>query len=155
MPTLKPPSPRCGPVSVISCSKPFRANQILGAAARTLDRKYLRPDNTLLRHALRARRVDGPLLGRSAPVAEVRTMLDRPAPLPKTVLFTGATGTGKDLAARQWQMRSTRVARPFVAINCATIPPERMVEEIFGREAARCLGVSRNRVDRRVAARAE
>lgn len=113
--------------------KPFRANQILGAVARTLDRKYLRRDNTLLRHALREGQAHGPLLGRSPPMAEVRALLDRLAPLPTTVLFTGATGTGKELAARQLHQRSDRAERPFVAVNCAAIPPERFVEELFGR----------------------
>ena len=113
--------------------KPFRANQILGAAARTLDRKNLRRDNTLLRHALREGGTHGPLLGRSVAMDKVRALIDRLAPLPTTVLFTGATGTGKELAARHLHLRSDRAGRPFVAVNCAAIPPDRMAEELFGR----------------------
>ncbi|WP_245706609.1 sigma-54-dependent transcriptional regulator [Ruegeria marina] len=113
--------------------KPFRANQILGAAARTLDRKNLRRDNTLLRHALHKGGTHGPLLGRSLRMTEVRALIDKVAPLPTPVLFTGGTGTGKELAARHLHLRSDRAARPFVAVNCATIPPDRLAEELFGR----------------------
>ena len=112
--------------------KPFRANQILGAVARTLDRKYLRRDNTLLRHALRADTAHGPLLGASDALAQVRNLLARLGPLTTPVLFTGATGTGKELAARHLHLQSDRADGPFVAINCATVPPDRIAQELFG-----------------------
>ncbi|MEQ5870987.1 sigma-54-dependent Fis family transcriptional regulator [Sagittula sp. NFXS13] len=111
--------------------KPFRANQILGSVARTLDRKYLRRDNTLLRHELK---VDGQgkLLGTSAALSEVRSLLRKLAPLPTPVLFTGASGTGKELAARTLHQASDRAERPFVAVNCAAIAPDHIAQELFG-----------------------
>ncbi|MGR3502585.1 sigma-54-dependent transcriptional regulator [Pseudaestuariivita sp.] len=113
--------------------KPFRANQILNAVARTLDRKFLARDNTLLKHALE---VDagtrGQLLGKSPALNEVRDMLVRLAPLPTPVLFSGATGTGKEIAARTLHAMSDRVDKPFVAVNCATIAPDRIAHELFG-----------------------
>ncbi|MEN9061089.1 MULTISPECIES: sigma-54-dependent transcriptional regulator [Ponticoccus] len=112
--------------------KPFRANQILGAVARTLDRKYLRRDNTLLRHELNAEAQGSKLLGTSEPMAEVRTMLKKLAPLPTPVLFTGASGTGKELAARHLHQLSDRAGRPFVAVNCAAISPDHIAQELFG-----------------------
>ena len=111
--------------------KPFRANQILGAVARTLDRKYLRRDNTLLRHELGTEGA-GQLLGTSAALGEVRAMLTKLAPLPTPVLFTGASGTGKELAARQLHRQSDRAERPFVAVNCAAIAPDHIAQELFG-----------------------
>ncbi len=112
--------------------KPFRANQILNAVARTLDRKNLRRDNTLLRHELHADRQPERLLGSSPALAQLREMLHRLAPLPTPVLFTGASGTGKEVAARTLHQLSDRNAKPFVAVNCATIPPERIAHELFG-----------------------
>lgn len=112
--------------------KPFRANQILGAVARTLDRKYLRRDNALLRRELYSEVDRGQLLGTSPALVDVRNMLARLAPLPTHVLFTGASGTGKELAARQLHQMSDRAERPFVAVNCAAMAPDRIASELFG-----------------------
>ncbi|WP_299707290.1 sigma-54 dependent transcriptional regulator [uncultured Tateyamaria sp.] len=112
--------------------KPFRANQILSAVARTLDRKYLQRDNTLLRRELSSGNGHGKLLGNSEPMEDVRAILSRLAPLPTPVLFTGASGTGKEMAARHLHDLSDRADAPFVPVNCATIQPDRFAEELFG-----------------------
>lgn len=114
--------------------KPFRANQILNAVARALDRKYLRRENYLLRHELSegGQAARGRLSGNSEPVQAVREMLGKLAPLPTSVLFTGASGTGKEIAARTLHGMSDRAEKPFVAINCAAISPDRIAEELFG-----------------------
>ncbi len=112
--------------------KPFRANQIVSAVARTLDRKYLRRDNMLLRRELYGAETQGQLLGISRPMQTVRGMLTKLAPLPTSVLFTGASGTGKELAARHLHHMSDRAETPFVAVNCAAIPPDRIATELFG-----------------------
>ncbi len=112
--------------------KPFRANQILGAVARTLDRKHLRRENALLRRELRSGQLQGKLLGKSEVMVALRALLARLAPLPTPVLFTGESGTGKELAARQLHALSDRAEKPFVPVNCAAIAPGRMVQELFG-----------------------
>lgn len=114
--------------------KPFRANQILNSVARALDRKYLRRENHLLKHELAVERIAarGRLLGKSAAICQVRDMLARLAPLPTPVLFTGASGTGKEIAARALHSLSDRAEQPFVAVNCATIAPDRIAHELFG-----------------------
>jgi DNA-binding NtrC family response regulator len=111
--------------------KPFRANQILSAIVRTLDRSHLQRDNHLLRHELAAGRV-GAFLGRSPEFEEVRRMLARLAPLPTSVLFTGESGTGKEIAARTLHNLSGRSDKPFVAVNCAAFAPDRMMQQLFG-----------------------
>ncbi|GGG84431.1 sigma-54-dependent Fis family transcriptional regulator [Salipiger pallidus] len=113
--------------------KPFRANQILGAVARTLDRRSLRRDNALLRRELSAGGSSaGKMLGKSEPMTRLRGMLEKLAPLPTPVLFTGESGTGKELAARHLHGLSARRDKPFVAVNCAAIAPDRIVPELFG-----------------------
>ncbi|GAA6164859.1 sigma-54 dependent transcriptional regulator [Pelagimonas sp. KU-00592-HH] len=114
--------------------KPFRANQILNAVARALDRQNLRRENYLLKHELSAEAnvARGRLLGNSAAICDARDMLKRLAPLPTPVLFTGATGTGKEVAARTLHSLSDRAEKPFVAVNCAAISPDRMAQELFG-----------------------
>jgi DNA-binding NtrC family response regulator len=114
--------------------KPFRANQILNAVARALDRKILRRDNSLLKHALLSEESSarGRLLGNSTPIEQVREMLARLAPLPTPVLFLGKTGTGKEVAARTLHAISDRAEKPFVAVNCGAISPKHCTEELFG-----------------------
>ncbi|CUH77714.1 Transcriptional regulatory protein ZraR [Tritonibacter multivorans] len=114
--------------------KPFRANQILNAVARALDRKNLRRENYLLKHELSVEggSARGRLLGKSEPIVRAREMLQRLAPLPTPVLFTGASGTGKEIAARTLHSLSERADKPFVAVNCAAISPENMAQELFG-----------------------
>jgi len=114
--------------------KPFRANQILNAVSRALDRKYLRRENDLLKHELSevGQTARGRLLGNSPAIAKVRDMLDRVAPLPTSVLFSGASGTGKEIAARTLHGMSDRAEKPFVAVNCAAIAPDRIADDLFG-----------------------
>lgn len=111
--------------------KPFRTNQILNILARTLDSKHLRRDNTLLRHELHAGE-NLRMLGNSDALDAVHAMLNRLAPLDTPVLFTGASGTGKELAARQLHQLSPRADKPFVAVNCAAISSDHVVAELFG-----------------------
>ena len=114
--------------------KPFRANQILNAVARALDRKNLRRENFLLKHQLSAEQISAGarLLGKSPAIGRARAMLKRLAPLPTPVLFTGASGTGKEIAARTLHSLSDRAEKPFVAVNCASLSPDRLAEELFG-----------------------
>lgn len=114
--------------------KPFRANQILNAIARALDRKYLRRDNYLLKHALTEEKPNGAgrLLGNSLAIQNVRATLGKVAAMPTSILFTGASGTGKEVAARTLHTLSDRADKPFVAVNCAAISPDNIAEELFG-----------------------
>ncbi len=114
--------------------KPFRANQILNAVARALDRKNLRRENFLLKHQLSTEGdvARGRLLGNSSGITSVRDTLTKIAPMPTSVLFTGASGTGKEIAARTLHSQSDRANMPFVAVNCAALSPERISEELFG-----------------------
>lgn len=80
------------------------------------------------------------LLGRSPAVKAIRSEIAAIAALPDTddapapnVLITGDTGTGKDIAARQIHLGGPRASRPFVRIDCATLPRETIEADLFGR----------------------
>ncbi|OEZ01683.1 propionate catabolism operon regulatory protein PrpR [Stenotrophomonas sp. BIIR7] len=84
------------------------------------------------RRAAAARRAERPLLlGDSAPMQQVRERIALYAPHDSTVLVTGATGTGKELVARQLHASSGRSGR-FVALNCGAISESLLEAELFG-----------------------
>jgi DNA-binding NtrC family response regulator len=116
--------------------KPFRSNQVLNAVARCLDRVRLQRENYVLRYELRATSdhvvLRDRLVGESAAIRRVRDTLARVARSSTSVLLTGQSGTGKEVAARTIHSLSDRSDKPFVPVNCAAIPPDMMESELFG-----------------------
>jgi len=116
--------------------KPFRSNQILNAVARCLDRIRLQRENYVLRYELRSTSdhvlLRDKLIGESAAIRRVRDSLSRVARLPTSVLLTGQSGTGKEVAARSIHSLSDRADKPFVPVNCAAIPADMIETELFG-----------------------
>ncbi|HEX3772215.1 MAG TPA: sigma 54-interacting transcriptional regulator [Polyangiaceae bacterium] len=72
------------------------------------------------------------LLGRSPAMQRVEREIATLAPLDTTVLVTGETGTGKELVARALHQRSRRAGRPIVTVNCAALPGDLLLSELFG-----------------------
>jgi DNA-binding NtrC family response regulator len=75
---------------------------------------------------------DDELIGPSDAMRAVQKMIGLVADSDATVLITGETGTGKELAARAIHRHGRRSGGPFVAVNCAAIPSELLESELFG-----------------------
>jgi two-component system nitrogen regulation response regulator NtrX len=112
--------------------KPFKADRLLLVVERAIEAARLRRENEELR--LRAGG-ETELIGDSPGVALIRQAIERVAPTGSRVLITGAPGSGKEVVARSLHNRSKRAGGPFVAVNCATMRPDRLEVELFGTEA--------------------
>ena len=113
-------------------TKPFQFDALLHVLNSALEQRRLRSENAYLRSQLEERyRIDG-LVGRSRVMRDLSQLLETVAATSSTVLITGETGTGKELAARAIHHNSPRRANRFVAINCSAIPETLLEAELFG-----------------------
>src|SRR4029453_2832183 len=92
-------------------------------------------------------RIDG-LIGRSGVMRDLAQLLEIVAATASTVLITGETGTGKELAARAIHDASARRSQRFVAINCSAIPETLLEAELFGHVRGAFTGAIANRQGR-------
>ena len=86
------------------------------------------------------------LLGVSDTLREVQKQIGRAASSDATVLITGETGTGKEVAARVLHDVSKRRGQPFVAVNCAAVPADLLESELFGHVKGAFTGAANDRV---------
>ncbi|MBW8268342.1 sigma-54 dependent transcriptional regulator [Caldovatus sp. SYSU G05006] len=86
------------------------------------------------------------MIGASPVMLEVFEKLRRFATVDAPVLLCGESGTGKELAARAIHERSARAKGPFVAINCAGLPPSLVSAELFGHEKGAFTGAVERRI---------
>jgi two-component system NtrC family response regulator len=82
----------------------------------------------------------------SPAMLEVCRLVEKIAPAGVTVMLLGESGTGKEVLARAIHDLSTRVGKPFVAINCAAIPENLLETELFGHEKGSFTGASQQRL---------
>lgn len=88
------------------------------------------------------------LIGISTAFSTARHLIERVAPTQATVLFTGASGVGKERFAQALHAISPRAREPFIAINCAAIPDTLIESELFGVERGAFTGASTSRPGR-------
>ncbi|RBP32248.1 regulatory Fis family protein [Marinobacter pelagius] len=84
-------------------------------------------------------------IGQSAAYNKVCKMIDKAAQGKVSVLLLGETGVGKEVIARSVHLRSERAESPFVAVNCAAIPPDLIEAELFGVEKGAYTGANQSR----------
>src|SRR5690606_10794065 len=111
--------------------KPFKADRLILVATRALETSRLKREvRELKQRAPQA----GMLIGRSPCMNQLRQTIERAAKANSRIMIVGASGSGKELAARTLHNLSNRAEGPFVVINAAAITPERMETELFGVE---------------------
>jgi DNA-binding NtrC family response regulator len=125
--------------------KPFEVDELLVAVGRALEHHRLRVQHRYLLREQEEQFDHYGIIGGSRVIQEVISTLERVAQARSTVLITGETGTGKELAARAIHARSPESDRPLIRVNCAAIPEALLESELFGHVRGSFTGATSNR----------
>jgi DNA-binding NtrC family response regulator len=120
-----------------------RLKLVLGKAA---EYSKARRENVLLRRQLHQYGAFGDMVGNSAGMREIYSLIEQVAPSSASVIITGESGTGKEMVARTIHKLSPRADQGFIAINCAAMPETLMESELFGHEKGAFTGASDRRL---------
>lgn len=114
----------------------FRLNELLKA-----ENIYLKDQLVLIGER-------GEIIGESESIKYVLFKINQVAPTDASVLIQGETGTGKELVARAIHKQSKRKNKPFIKVNCASIPENLIESELFGHEKGAFTGAVEKRIGR-------
>ena len=116
-------------------NKPFNLDELVLVVQKALETTALRREVRTLRATQSEPYAFGRIVGDSAEMQSLRALLQRVAASPaSTVLLTGESGTGKDLAAKVIHYNSDRSSKPFMNITCSALPEALLESELFGHE---------------------
>ena len=115
--------------------KPFNLDEVVATIERALETTRLRREVRTLRATAARPYSLHSIVGSSPEMTALRHLIARVATSPtSTVLITGESGTGKDLAAKVIHYASDRSPRPFMNITCSALPEHLLESELFGHE---------------------
>lgn len=129
-------------------TKPVELEELLFNLKKATDQYRLIVDNKVLNDALIEKFGRGEIIGESDAIRETVRLINLAAPGDTTVLITGASGTGKELAARALHSLSSARDGRFVAVNCAALPENLLESELFGHEKGAFTGADRRKLGR-------
>lgn len=124
--------------------KPFRTEQIFVSMRRTLMRRQILRENSLLRLQVEQMREDDGLIGESEAMLAMSSLIQRVAATRSTVLVQGENGVGKALVARVLH-RLSRRGGAFISFNCGTVDADKVDSELFGYVKGAIEGASQTR----------
>jgi DNA-binding NtrC family response regulator len=127
-------------------TKPFDIEELRLIVAKTLATQELEQEVRYLRAQVVNSYGFHNLVGKSPAMREIYSKIEQVADTRSTVLITGESGTGKELVARALHFNSARRERPFIAINCASIPDTLIESELFGHEKGSFTGALARRL---------
>ncbi|HXC36860.1 MAG TPA: sigma 54-interacting transcriptional regulator [Candidatus Acidoferrales bacterium] len=108
----------------------------------------LEQHNAYLKEEVIEAKAFGDLVGQSAALRQIVSQIDLVAPTDASVLIFGETGTGKELVAHEIHHRSRRKDKPFIRVNCASIPKDLYESEFFGHAKGAFTGAVKDRAGR-------
>ncbi len=123
--------------------KPFDLDDLSFRINRIMEMQAIKARCVSLEHCGGQRR---PLIGSSAPMQKVLSLISQVAGSESTVLIQGESGTGKELVAAAIHYESRRADKPYVRVNCAAIPAGLMESEFFGHEKGAFTGADKTSI---------
>jgi len=116
--------------------KPFNFEKLKSVVRRARELQKLRAENLELQRRLNGIAPRREFIGQSESIASLRHVLRTVAATETTVLITGETGSGRELAAREIHLNSPRAEGPFITVNCSAVPEDAIEAEMFGAVSA-------------------
>ncbi|MGE4443197.1 MAG: sigma-54-dependent transcriptional regulator [Desulfomicrobium sp.] len=125
-------------------TKPIEPEQLFRVVEKGLERSRLLEENNRLRRILASKEAGGELVGEGAAMRQLKRTIAAVAQSEYTVLIRGESGTGKELVARMVHHLGPRAARPFLSVNCPSIPENLLESELFGHVKGAFTGADRD-----------
>ena len=111
-------------------------------------KEQLQSENVYLRTEIENKHGFEKIIGKSEPLLHSLYRIEQVAPTDSTVLLEGETGTGKELFAAAIHNRSKRKNKPFIKVNCASLPASLIESELFGHEKGAFTGAIQKQIGR-------
>ena len=127
-------------------TKPFGQEQLTFLIEKNVRLRRLQQENVELRHQLVERYSFSNLVAESSAMKEVLRVAMQVAHSDATVLIQGESGTGKEIIAKAIHLNSPRKDKPFVVVNCPSIPENLLESELFGHVRGAFTGAVKDRV---------
>ena len=114
--------------------KPFDPEELGILIEKIINHQAQARENIFLKEQYKDRTRFESMIGQSKPMQEIFDLIQDVAPMDSTIMISGETGTGKELAAKAIHSNSPRCEGPFVAVNCGAVPEHLMESELFGHQ---------------------
>ncbi len=129
-------------------TKPFKAAEIEILVKKALEHSKLIIENIALKEELNSQYADKKMIASGEEMAKVVATINKIKSSNATVMIRGASGTGKEVVAREIHQQSNRADKPFIKVNCAALSAGVLESELFGHEKGAFTGAEKKRKGR-------
>lgn len=126
--------------------KPVQFEDVLIRVKRALEFGEMRRNRSILTEQLASTSTFHDLIGESAAMAGLFTLVRKLSTVRSSVLIVGESGTGKELFARAIHYNGVTRDKPFIAVNCGAIPESLIESELFGHRKGAFTGAIKDRI---------